>query len=314
VTIGVLPLSSRLAQAARSWNAFGSGDIMSADLVTESDKSTVLRLRLASADMETVIAKRSSASTVALEQTVYREVLPKLGIHAARYVGLAPDEDVAFSWLFLEDVPGEPLEGYQHEVLAGRFLAAMHMASLALDGSPALPDRGAGHFLKRLRFARQRLLTRIATDPIQDGDERLALEYGIRVCDQVEASWADVVSLIETLPRVFVHGDFSPANLRVRTHEGHQTIVPLDWEKSGWGTAPVDLAWVDVEAYWGVARTPAMSLLDAQRMRYCADLFRVLSHDWARKKSRKVRQFARRLEAASAALSRRIEAGDDRRS
>jgi aminoglycoside phosphotransferase (APT) family kinase protein len=135
--------------------------------------------------------------------------------------------------------------------------------------------------------------------------EREALAYGVRVCDEVEGSWSDVVAFASSLPRVFVHGDFSPLNLRVRPLDRGEVVVPLDWEKAGWGTPAVDLAWVDMDAYRAVARdiVPSMALLDPQRIRACADLFRVLSHDWTRKKATKVRQYAQRLRTASTAIS-----------
>ena len=44
-------------------------------------------------------------------------------------------------------------------------------------------------------------------------------------------------------------------------------------------------------------------------MQACAELFRVLSHDWARKPSTKVARYAARLQAAWNAFVRAREAG-----
>jgi hypothetical protein len=298
--------SSYRVQAMRAWSAIGTGDVVAADIVEDSDKSTVLRLRLEGAVTDTVIAKRSAASSVALERKVYREVLEWVAIDAARYLGYAPDDDPEAAWLFLEDVPGGNLDDPTDAGVAAELLAAMHTSSLELNGSPDLPDRGPAYFHARLLSARRQLIARLAASSVFEWDDRVAIETAVRVCDQVEASWCAVESFVQSLPTVFVHGDFSPSNLRMRVVNGHRTVVPLDWEKAGWGTAPVDLAWADVVTYQDSVRVlvPSLGLQDTRRLKACSDVFRVLSHNWARKRVRRMAEFASRLAAAVASLER----------
>jgi hypothetical protein len=292
------------AEAARAWGRVGVGDVTHTDLILAGRKSTVCRLQLDGGHVRTVVAKRSSLTSLSVERAVYEDVLPRVGVTGAGFLGYVPEADTDSAWLFLEYVTGSEPDAPRWRIHAAEWLANMHYRSLGLTDLPALPDRGDDYFLGRLRQARRQLEHRLRSLRNDTGRERGACEYAAQICDDVEKRWEEVVSLVEALPRVFVHGDFSPPNLRLHRCDGCTTMIALDWGSAGWGPPAVDLFWADADAYITAAQRRLCGSLAVgpSVVRHCSELLRVLSHDWSAKPPGKVFGYASRLSEAVCGL------------
>jgi aminoglycoside phosphotransferase (APT) family kinase protein len=298
-----------LESLLQAWVAVGDTTITSAKLLVRSDKSTVYRLRLDGIKGKTVIAKRSAGPSIAAERAVYTQIMPALGIRVARFYGSTAEGNDAGSWMFLEDIAGQEPSSSHDWALVGGWVAQMHASSSGLSSTHGLPPRDAGYYQRRLHETRAKLAARLSDARERESEDCRSLQDAVEVCDSIDRRWDFIAEYAESLPRVFVHGDFSALNVRV-CREGEQNlVVPLDWEKAGWGPAAVDLFAVDLHAYWEKARSfwPAMGLGDAEAMQRCGEVFRVLSHDWARKPPEKVRTYARRLQLSAHALNEKTE-------
>lgn len=250
-------------------------------------KSAVFRVGVLHPDLESVVAKRATSETAAVERIVYEQILPHLNLSFPRFLGMAPEKSGDDCWLFLEFIDGPPLalENTRHRRAAAEWLAGLHTASQHIAAQLDLPDRGPGHFLRHLRSARTRLaacagrpdLTRVR-DVAQCLEDHLC---------RIEQQWNLVEHLSQGMPRTLVHGDIKPENIRVRERAGDIDIVPLDWEFAGLGVPAVDLAQIDFTHYrrlvderWLLPDTSRIALIPPLGL-----LFRALAAvDWSAEK------------------------------
>jgi aminoglycoside phosphotransferase (APT) family kinase protein len=273
------------------------------DIVEASDKSAVLRLRGAGPGDTAVIAKRCRRADATTERMIYEEILPELPVPGAAYYGAVPDQDIAFAWLFLEDLGDAQLSEGGHSVMAARWLGEMHTAAATLGAASRLPDRGPTYFLGRLHTARRALLAEVA-GPWLSAKKRRVLEASLAQWDTVEAHWKEIEAFCEGMPQTLVHGDFVPLHLRLRAEPGGTALVPFDWEKAGWGVPVVDLVDVDVSAYWSTVKDhwPQLSLSDLQEMALYAKILLPLGQEWKRRPTSKISERRKRLARALASL------------
>ncbi|MEK6250823.1 MAG: aminoglycoside phosphotransferase family protein [Actinomycetota bacterium] len=169
------------------------------------------------------------------ELETYRRILGPAGI-GPRCLAAASEPERSRYWLLLEKVPGVELWqvgempvwrevarwlGGFHGCFAGR-LDEMRAAN------PYLIDCSEAWF----RFWCERALAALSASP----DERapaLAAALG---------RFEEVVSILASLPRAFVHGELYPSNVLVVPECEPVAVYPVDWEMAGIGPALVDLA------------------------------------------------------------------------
>ena len=208
------------------------------DILKESPKTSVYRLRTLGLGMGAVVAKRTSPESGELERLVYSQVLPLVAGPKLRLFGAMPESSISM-WLFLEDAGDRPFDpGDAHEqCVAGELLAALHGTAIARE---MLPDRGVTSLRNDLDAARKAIHACFVRDRVADHDAH-TLDLVGGALEEVNARFGAIVAGLSVLPAVFVHGDLSPKNMR-RMAGRAPSIVFLDWEVSGFGFAGVDIA------------------------------------------------------------------------
>lgn len=200
-----------------------------------------------------VIAKRSRATTIVIERTIYGEVLPQLRLTAPHFYGSWVNEP--YGWIFVEDVgdrryaQAEP----EHLELGARWLGALHVGAAHLVTARSLPDAGPTRYLGHLRMARDKILRCLRTWSFP-ANEAGILAAIVAHCDAIEGQWARVEAGCQGTPPTLVHCDFQPKNVYVRTGGVGLSLCPIDWEMAGFGTPAADLTRIDLRAYWSVVR------------------------------------------------------------
>src|SRR5207247_194051 len=136
------------------------------------------------------------------------------------------------------------------------------------------------------RAVYERVLPCVAVPTL--GYHVLLERHQARLCD-VAAHWDRLEEVCEGAPRTLVHGDFNGKNLRLRSENGHSTIVVFDWEAAGWGVPAADLAQAaqfsrlsaspDLPSYWSMVRErwPNASPEALERLAHCGSAFRALA-------------------------------------
>jgi aminoglycoside phosphotransferase (APT) family kinase protein len=236
--------------AARAWRRLGRRDTVTdvrrlRGRFAGRRSRVVYRLELA--DGSTLVAKRSRRASLALEHHVYERLLPRLGVPAPRCLGWLDDEvgddrDVAWNWLFLEEVGGarlDPADG-DERACALRWLAALHAAGADLARDEALPSLDAGRLRALLHEARACLVARRARPalPLADG---VLLDDVLDALECADAAWPEVGAACATMPTTLLHGDFRRKNLYPERRAGRLVLRPIDWEYAGQGPPALDL-------------------------------------------------------------------------
>ena len=225
--------------AIRAWRSLGrSGTVARVERIRGPSKGRVVyRLWMDGAERTTVVAKRSRAVTLDLERHVYANVLPGLALATPQYFGWFGDGQT--NWLFLEDLGGARLDPDDTAQRARGilWLAALHGESARLAPDARLPEMGPRHFLALLRSAHGSIVGALANPALRPGDEQ-SLRDVIAECERAQANWERIEARCSAIPWTLAHGDFRPKNLLVRQDS---TLVPIDWEYSGWGVSALDL-------------------------------------------------------------------------
>lgn len=241
--------------AALAWGALQRADGKPPSLeqprLTEDLDANLYRLMFP--NRPPVVAKRCGHVTGLVERAAYECVLAQLPITGPLFYGFVRDED--WIWLFLEDVTGESYEPKlaDHRSAAARWLAELHIGVRDTAVKSLFPDRGPSHYLLLLKSA-------LATIRREASSQTLpAIDLGILAatdehCVRLVASWHEVEKACADLPYTIVHGDFIPKNVFVRRSGSIVEILPIDWEKAGWGILAEDLSTVDLNEYLTSAR------------------------------------------------------------
>jgi hypothetical protein len=264
------------------------------DRLQKKKKACVYRLRGVGPGGTDVIGKMSTAERIARERAIYERVLPSLPVSGVQYYGSVDEPDGVGCWVFVEDAGGEPYSPRcdRHRALAGRWLAQLHVSAterfrLAND----LPDRHPAYYLAQLRNARETLTSHLS-NPVLAADDVALIRDVARQCATTEAHWPAVHEWTQALPATFIHADFAPKNMRVRTGRTGDVLLPYDWGSAGYGSVAADLAqagtasgdcwdyWanVDLDAYLDGVREawPGVTGEDVRRVALVGKLFRCL--------------------------------------
>ena len=154
-----------------------------------------------------------------------------------------------------------------------------------------LPERGPGHYLEALRFARQWIERSLNLElELKDLD---SLQMIISDFDRLEEQWSELLEFCDMLPLSLVHGDFKERNIRIRVaaHDrGVPILVAFDWAEAGRGVPPVDIlgrfgygvsrsSEPDIDTYWSVVRKLWMlpSTVTMRRFETVGKTFRAIS-------------------------------------
>ena len=158
------------------------------------------------------------------EIEAYLEVLGPGRVDAPTCYGAVAEPDEGRYWLFLESVEGIPL--WQVSEQSEWQEAAAWLAGLHARAAPSRPS----HLLRYDATYFQRWIDRaVAFTPAGS-------------LSAVAAAWPAVVERLLDWPRTFVHGEFYPSNVLIRTGTARPRVAPVDWEMCGLGPGLLDLA------------------------------------------------------------------------
>jgi aminoglycoside phosphotransferase (APT) family kinase protein len=178
--------------------------------------------------------------------------------------------------------------------VAGRWLGLLHSSPIDLAVNGHLPDAGPRRYLDILH-ATCEFIEQHLDNPILTPDDVTCLEETQAHLHDVASHWNRLEAVCEGAPKTLVHGDFNGKNLRLRSDNGHTSVVVFDWEDAGWGVPAVDLAQQtlafgqvsanpDIGTYWSTMRErwPNANAEALQRLAHCGSAFRALaSLRWA---------------------------------
>ncbi|MFN2555479.1 MAG: ABC transporter transmembrane domain-containing protein [Nitriliruptorales bacterium] len=188
-----------------------------------------------------IIAKVTAGEQLRVERLIYEEVLPRLAVPAAQYLGVTPGDD-GERWLFLAAPTGDAFDASSpvHRVIAMDWFALLHTRSSQLDLRGLLPDRVPAYYLNQLRLTRQRLRGAFEA-PDLPLRERVVLRAVSDRYDMLEWNWEHLARCTEGVPFSLVHGRVGAATASVRPGDPSLPFLLLDWEMAGWGPPVADL-------------------------------------------------------------------------
>ena len=231
-----------------------------------------------------VVARRAPADVILLERTIYERVLPQVPVTAPRYYGSCLDG--AAGWLFIEDVgearcsPAVP----DHLALAGRWVATLHVAAARLGGPDGLPESGPPRYLRHLRAARAKIHACLGRWHLASSEIEVLVAL-LALSDVIESRWAHIEAGCLGAPATLVHGHFRPERAALRIdRDGVPSLLPMHWERAGWGPPSVDLTRIDVAAYWNVVHDdwPGVDLSTVRRLAATGRVLEAIAAaDWA---------------------------------
>jgi thiamine kinase-like enzyme len=256
------------------------------EFMQERRKSSVYKLAGVGQKGVSVIAKRCKRANAEVERIIYEEILPHAPIQTLGYYGCV-SLDEKFSWLFVEDA-GE--EAYlrsveSHRILAGRWLATVHGSAAKFASSNLLPSRTENYYLELLRKSAG-VIRRNLNNPLFVSDNRNFFENLLSQLELLEGYWGQIKRFCDSAPRTLVHSDFVAKNLRVRSKQSNEILLPFDWDFAGWGEPTTDLAQFtkisaspDLGAYHSIITRylPQLSRNDVDNLAKFGMIFRLIA-------------------------------------
>ena len=239
-------------------------------LKPENKTSSVYRLEGVGPSGCAVIAKRKRIGSMALELTVYREILRHLTLRTLDCYGFIDDPDPAFGWLFLQDAGDRKFDfnNSEHRALAAEWFAGLHGGAARHSASAKylLPSRGLEHWRKIVLLACD-IVRRSLVNPAFSADDLRILRAILSRGEVILLHWDRAQELCQPMPETVVHGDFCPKNARVGDSSNGLCLFPIDWDCAGWGLAAVDLSHTDINRYWSAARLiwPGLELATVEK-------------------------------------------------
>lgn len=265
--------------AVRAWARATSSDAVPDHLYVyrERERRALYLLPGVAPGGGSVFAKRALAPRTVIERSVYSGVLPSLPLTTPCYYGSWLDEP--HGWLFVEDVGEERYceDEPEHLVLAGRWVATLHISAAEVPAARSLPDGGQARYLEHLRTAREKITRSRDRWPYPDKEDEL-LTAMLSHLDAIESRWNRVEDAWDEAPLTVTHGDFRAKNAYLRRNGG-LSLLPIDWETAGWGPPAPDLTRIDLDAYWSVVRDawPQLDFDTVERWRRMGHLLQKLA-------------------------------------
>src|SRR5262249_52917700 len=231
-------------------------------LKPEHKTSSVYRLEGLGPSGSAVIAKRKRIGSMAIELTIYREILPQTGLRTLECYGFLDDPDPGFGWLFLEDAGDRKFnfDDPEHRALAAEWFATLHgSAARYARAKDWLPSRGLKHWRKTVSRACETIQLSLANPAFSPDDLRIlqaVLSYG----QSVLLHWGRVEEIGKKMSETVVQGDFGPKKGGVGEDSDRLYLFPIDWDWAGWGVAAADLSHTDIAVYWSIVHRQWPSL------------------------------------------------------
>lgn len=238
-----------------------------------------------------VIAKRSPAGTLDVEQLFYDEVLPGLDLPALRCLGLRADCDGINDWLFVEVAGGDPFSPVhaEHRALAGELLGRLHQFQPPAPVAARLPRHEPIPYREYMERTRDGFADYLSNRSVPIAEVALINALTAQL-ERIVRLHSQIADLRAALPPALVHGDFMSRNARVEPRGGRLALLAFDWQDAGWGTPEMDLALAPlpsrgfagnpaVHHYWRAVRQarPELDFQIMQRVANLATLFRCLA-------------------------------------
>lgn len=257
-------------------------------------KSYIYRLHGAGDEGGSIVAKLCRNGTAALEISVYRDLLPSLGVATLRLFGTLEEKRHEMTWLFTEDA-GEERFSPNDEVhlrLASAWLGEVHAGATSLQELDRLPSHGSERYLEHLSSARSQLEAAVENGS-WSSEHAALLNRLLPQLAQLDADWPEIegLSMERELSPTLVHGDLVSKNVRVRPAGSGTALLALDWETAGRGLPAPDLAEVPIhgssdclDSYLARVRSvwPELTAESVRRLACVGRVFRlVASIDWA---------------------------------
>lgn len=216
-------------------------------------ESSVYRLQDEAGRAPPIIAKYCPAATCAVERRVYEEILSGGDVAVAPYYGCLAAKQDGYCWIFLGEVEGKRYSprDVEHRRAAGYWFAALHSALRSFEEPVDFPRRGPAHYQGLLESV-YITLTDAQLERTCGRNERAILDALRRQLDRMARGWSAIEAVCEGIPQSLVHGDFVTHNAYVRQLAAGPALIPIDWEKAGWGTPAEDLSGIDLDAYWSL--------------------------------------------------------------
>ena len=279
--------------AARAWRALHGARPANVERLRSATRSKPAIYRLTfDRRRAPVFAKHCRAAELALERTIYEEILPRLPVTVPAYGGSLEDVDGS-AWLFVEDVGNRVLSARDpgRPVLTAQWLGLLHCSGADL-GRTDLPDAGPARYLAHLRAGREAIRRNLGNRGLAPSDQTV-LAGVLDLHERLESRWSGLERACEGLPKTFVHGDFRSKNVRMRVLGDVPVLYPIDWEMAGWGIPAADLAGagapgltlpVDPRAYEEIVkeRWPDVDASAIRRLAILGRVFQALAAiEWA---------------------------------
>ena len=161
------------------------------------------------------------------------------------FYGSREDEATGLTWLVLGYVAGERLSSEEEVVQAAEWIGHFHARSVELAAEIPARSYESGTYAG---FARR---TSELAAPLTDHRSWLG-----PFCEQ----FAAVANELDSEPRVFLHGEYTPRNIICRLGR----ITPIDWESAATGPGELDLGSLLDGWPEEVVRTAAGAYVDAR--------------------------------------------------
>jgi hypothetical protein len=186
------------------------------------------------------------------EIETYRSILQPHRLGTAICYGAIEAQALGRYWLFLERVPGPLL--WQTGRIESIKQAARWLAMLHTEFNPSRRSRSQARFDYLLTYDQQ--FYSVWPDR---AEESLRRKNGAVPSDarrgfgRLTNRYDQVIRQLLALPTTFIHGEFYPSNVVLRTTEGAGQICPIDWELAALAPGLIDVAaltaghWTDEE-------------------------------------------------------------------
>jgi aminoglycoside phosphotransferase (APT) family kinase protein len=169
------------------------------------------------------------------ELRVYRDLLGSVNLGTPAYYGSIWDERRGRFWLLIEFVEGAQVKHREFPdwveamVWLGRMHAHFSKSPPLIEAREFLTDQDADFFRFTADMARRAVAASLPG-----------------LSDRLEAALAgydEAVGLIDSQPRVLVHGGYRPQNVILAGTPQEPRICPVDWEEAALGSSLYDAAY-----------------------------------------------------------------------
>jgi aminoglycoside phosphotransferase (APT) family kinase protein len=236
-----------VAAAVEAWHRVAprGGEIADVECLQKEKKgkSAVLQLKLWSGPVPSVVAKKVKLAEARQEDAIYRDLLPGTRLPAPVYFGMAPSEEGATAWTFVEYIAGDDYspENLLHRKLASEWLGDLHATLAFAAVPPSLKNLGPGHYRNFLDNI-VHTLDETRGNPAIGSTGMAEVERLYRLLLGFAGAWDSIDKAAACFGSTLVHGSFRPHNMRISHTGPRPALLTFDWGAAGWGSPARDVA------------------------------------------------------------------------